>query len=75
MDKNIRNFIFFILFIVLLDTVIGKNIERTSFLQENVTINLRINSSLKKNRYLVKFSTNKKKNNLKIISSVQDINI
>lgn len=75
MDKNIRYIIFFVIFITLLNISASKNIERTFSLQENVIINLYTGSGLKKTRYLVKFSTNEKKNNLNIISSVQNINI
>ncbi len=75
MGKTIKIFIVFILFICIGTGIIAKYIKNKTILQEQVSVDLKIRGSYLKTRYVIRFSTEDKKENFKIVSKEKDIEI
>ena len=75
MGKTIKIFIVFILFICIGTGITAKYIKNKTILQEQVSVDLKIRGSYLKTRYVIRFSTEEKKENFKILSKEKDAQI
>lgn len=73
-----KKYIYIILFLLLSICVIGKSRENFSKkipLQENTTVELIVKGNSVKQKYKIRFSTEEKRNNFKILSIEKNIEI
>ncbi len=68
MGKTIKVFMIFSLFIILVSFMYGKYIKSRIPLQEMLEVDLKVRGSYLKTKYVIRFSTEEKKNNFKILS-------
>ena len=75
MGKAIKFIIIFIIFLGIGNIIFGNYIKNKISLQEEVAIDLRIRGSYLKTKYVIRFSTEEKKENFKILSKEKDAQI
>ena len=75
MGKAVKVIIVSVLFLVMGTMIFGKYIKNIIPLQEEVTVDLKVRGSYLKTRYVIRFSTEDKKENFKIVSKEKDIEI
>ena len=75
MGKAVKVIIVSVLFLVMGTMIFGKYIKSIIPLQEEVTVNLKVRGSYLKTKYVIRFSTKKKKENFKILSKEKDAQI
>ena len=75
MGKTVKVIIVSVLFLVIGTMIFGKYIKNIIPLQEEVTVNLKVRGSYLKTRYVIRFSTEEKKENFKILSKEKDAQI
>ena len=75
MGKAVKVIIVSVLFLVMGTMIFGKYIKSIIPLQEEVTVNLKVRGSYLKTKYVIRFSTEDKKENFKIVSKEKDIEI
>ena len=68
MGKTVKIFIILILFGISEKCLLGKYIKNKISLQEKVSVDLKIRGSYLKTKYVIRFSTDEKKGNFKILS-------
>lgn len=75
MGKTVKFVIVSVLFLVMGTIIFGKYIKSIIPLQEEVTVDLKVRGSYLKTRYVIRFSTEEKKENFKILSKEKDVQI
>lgn len=75
MGKAVKVIIVSVLFLVMGTMIFGKYIKSIIPLQEEVTVNLKVRGSYLKIKYVIRFSTEEKKENFKILSKEKDAQI
>lgn len=75
MGKAVKIIIVSVLFLVMGTMIFGKYIKSIIPLQEEVTVNLKVRGSYLKTKYVIRFSTEEKKENFKILSKEKDAQI
>lgn len=75
MGKAVKVIIVSVLFLVMGTMIFGKYIKSIIPLQEEVTVNLKVRGSYLKTKYVIRFSTEEKKENFKILSKEKDAQI
>ena len=75
MGKTVKVIIVYVLFLVMGTMIFGKYIKSIIPLQEEVTVNLKVRGSYLKTKYVIRFSTEEKKENFKILSKEKDAQI
>ena len=75
MGKTVKVIIVSVLFLVMGTMIFGKYIKSIIPLQEEVTVDLKVRGSYLKTKYVIRFSTEGKKENFKILSKEKDAQI
>lgn len=75
MGKAVKVIIVSVLFLVMGTMIFGKYIKNIIPLQEEVTVDLKVRGSYLKTKYVIRFSTEEKKENFKILSKEKDAQI
>ena len=75
MEKTVKVIIVSVLFLVMGTMIFGKYIKGIIPLQEEGTVSLKFRGSYLKTRYVIRFSTEEKKENFKILSKEKDAQI